>query len=85
MNKSDFIITSTNQEIIGTEDTIGQYEAHLFFTLPELYQVTNGINLFAPKFNVIPPGVDETLYFPYHQTEKRIETKQSGVTRVDAS
>ena len=75
MNKSDFIITSTNQEIIGTEDTIGQYEAHLFFTLPELYQVTNGINLFAPKFNVIPPGVDETLYFPYHRTENRIEAK----------
>ncbi|MBW1699513.1 MAG: sucrose synthase [Deltaproteobacteria bacterium] len=73
MNKSDFIITSTNQEIIGTEDTIGQYEAYLFFTLPELYQVTNGINLFAPKFNVIPPGVDETLYFPYYQTEHRIE------------
>jgi len=76
MNKSDFIITSTNQEIIGTEDTIGQYEAHSFFTLPELYQVTNGINLFAPKFNVIPPGVDETLYFPYHQTENRIENKK---------
>jgi sucrose synthase len=43
--------------------------------LPGLYQVTNGIDLFAPKFNVIPPGVDENLYFPYHLKEKRIPAK----------
>ena len=74
MNKSDFIITSTLQEIIGTENTMGQYESYQFFSLPELYQVVNGVNLFAPKFNVIPPGVDEELYFPYDQKEKRIKT-----------
>jgi sucrose synthase len=75
MNKSDFIITSTLQEIIGTENTMGQYESYQFFSLPQLYQVINGVNLFAPKFNVIPPGVDEALYFPYDQKEKRIQTK----------
>jgi len=75
MNKSDFIITSTLQEIIGTEDTMGQYESYQFFTMPDLYQVISGINLFAPKFNVIPPGVDEELYFPYYEKEKRIEHK----------
>ena len=75
MNKSDFIITSTLQEIIGTENTVGQYESYQFFSLPQLYQVVNGVNLFAPKFNVIPPGVDEELYFPYNQKEKRIQTK----------
>ncbi len=75
MNKSDFIITSTLQEIIGTEDTMGQYESYQFFTMPDLYQVINGINLFAPKFNVIPPGVDEELYFPYYEKEKRIDHK----------
>ncbi|MBW2450426.1 MAG: sucrose synthase [Deltaproteobacteria bacterium] len=75
MNKSDFIITSTLQEIAGTEDTMGQYESYQFFSLPELYQVVSGLDLFAPKFNVIPPGVDEELYFPYHQKEKRIQTK----------
>lgn len=73
MNKSDFIITSTHQEITGTEDTMGQYESYQQFTMPGLYQVTNGINLFAPKFNVIPPGVDENIYFPYHQTQRRAE------------
>jgi sucrose synthase len=75
MNKSDFIITSTLQEIIGTPDTMGQYESYQFFTMPDLYQVINGINLFAPKFNVIPPGVDEELYFPYYEKDKRIEHK----------
>jgi len=75
MNKSDFIITSTLQEIIGTENRMGQYESYQFFSLPQLYQVVNGINLFAPKFNVIPPGVDEELYYPYYQKEKRIQTK----------
>jgi sucrose synthase len=75
MNKSDFIITSTLQEIIGTENTMGQYESYQFFSLPQLYQVVNGVNLFAPKFNVIPPGVDEELYFPYYQKENRIQAK----------
>jgi len=76
MNKSDFIITSTLQEIIGTEDTMGQYESYQFFTMPGLYQVISGINLFAPKFNVIPPGVDEELYFPYYDIDKRIHHKR---------
>jgi sucrose synthase len=75
MNKSDFIITSTLQEIIGTENTMGQYESYQFFTMPDLCQIVSGINLFAPKFNVIPPGVDEELYFPYYEKEKRIEHK----------
>ena len=54
---------------------MGQYESYQFFTMPSLYQVINGINLFAPKFNVIPPGVDEKLYFPYYEKEKRIRHK----------
>jgi sucrose synthase len=54
---------------------MGQYESYQFFTMPDLYQVISGINLFAPKFNVIPPGVDEELYFPYYETERRIDHK----------
>lgn len=75
MNKSDFIIASTHQEIVGTEDTMGQYESYQTFSLPGLYQVKNGINLFAPKFNVIPPGVDESIYFPYYINDQRITTR----------
>jgi sucrose synthase len=75
MNKSDFIITSTRQEIVGTASTIGQYESYQFFSMPGLFQVKSGINLSAPKFNVIPPGVDENLYFPFDQQGRRIESQ----------
>ena len=71
MNKSDFIITSTYQEIAGTDTRFGQYESYLFFTMPGLYQVVSGINLFSPKFNVVPPGVDESNYFPYLEQDRR--------------
>jgi len=75
MNKSDFIMTSTYQEIAGTEAEIGQYESYQFFTLPGLYHVINGVHLFSPRFNVVPPGVDETNYFPCRQAEKRLPDK----------
>jgi len=78
MNKSDFIITSTTQEIVGTETTMGQYESYQFFSLPHLYQVVSGIDLFAPKFNVIPPGVEEQIYFPFYQHEKRVKHKREA-------
>jgi len=64
MNRSDFVITSSLQEIVGTPTTMGQYESYVDFTMPGLYQVTGGVNLFHPKFNVIPPGVDEETYYP---------------------
>ncbi len=73
MNKADFVIASTFQEIAGTEASIGQYEAHQFFTLPGLYRAVGGVNLFTPKFNIVPPGVDENNYFPWHEREKRAE------------
>ncbi len=76
MNKADFIISSTFREIAGTANTLGQYESYMFFTLPGLYQVVNGIDLFSPKFNVIPPGVDEEIYFPYFKKERRIAPKK---------
>ncbi len=76
MNKSDFIIASTHQEIIGTVDSMGQYESYQFFTMPGNMQVEGGVNLFAPKFNVIPPGVDETMYFPFYEEEERISHKK---------
>ncbi|MGM0454238.1 MAG: sucrose synthase [Thermodesulfobacteriota bacterium] len=75
MNKSDFIITSTHQEIAGTETRFGQYESYLFYTMPGLYQVVNGINLFSPKFNVVPPGVDESNYFPFYNHDHRPKSK----------
>jgi sucrose synthase len=71
MNLANFIISSTSQEIIGTERSIGQYESYQFFTMPGLMQVTNGINLFHPRFNVISPGVNTEIYFPYKEKKRR--------------
>jgi sucrose synthase len=71
MNLANFIITSTRQEITGTADSIGQYESYQFFNMPGLLQVTNGINLFHPRFNVIPPGVNEEIFFPYFEQARR--------------
>ncbi|MEA5618821.1 sucrose synthase [Cronbergia sp. UHCC 0137] len=71
MNAADFIITSSYQEIVGTPDSMGQYESYKCFTMPELYHVIDGIDLCSSKFNMIPPGVSENIFFPYSQTEKR--------------
>lgn len=72
MNATNFVISSTYQEIVGTPDSIGQYESYKCFTMPDLYHVVNGIELFSPKFNVVPPGVNESVYFPYTRTEDRV-------------
>ncbi|MFO7605458.1 MAG: sucrose synthase [Desulfurivibrionaceae bacterium] len=71
MNLANFIISSTSQEFIGTEKSIGQYESYQFFTMPGLMHVTNGINLFHPRFNVIPPGVNNDIYFPFSEKRRR--------------
>ncbi|XP_058108730.1 sucrose synthase 1-like [Magnolia sinica] len=72
MNYTDFIITSTYQEIAGSKDTVGQYESHKAFTLPGLYRVVHGIDVFDPKFNIVSPGADMSIYFPYSEEEKRL-------------
>ncbi|KAJ8476240.1 hypothetical protein OPV22_019967 [Ensete ventricosum] len=72
MNHADFIITSTFQEIAGSKDTVGQYESHTAFTLPGLYRVVHGIDVFDPKFNIVSPGADMSIYFPYTEKHKRL-------------
>ena len=79
MNAADLIITSSYQEIVGTPDTLGQYESYKYFTMPELYHVVDGIDLFSPKFNVVPPGVNENIFFPYSQTEDRPKSDKERV------
>ncbi|MDH6055698.1 sucrose synthase [Umezakia ovalisporum] len=71
MNAADFIITSSYQEIVGTPDTIGQYESYKCFTMPQLYHVVDGIDLFSPKFNMVPPGVSENVFFPCSEKYRR--------------
>ncbi|XP_022875740.1 sucrose synthase 2-like [Olea europaea var. sylvestris] len=82
MNNSDFIITSTYQEIAGTKNTVGQYESHTAFTLPGLYRVVHGIDVFDPKFNIVSPGADDCIYFPYSDKEKRLTSLHSTIEKL---
>ncbi|WP_414578010.1 sucrose synthase [Anabaena sp. CCY 9402-a] len=82
MNAANFVISSTYQEIIGKADSVGQYESYKCFTMPELYHVVNGIELFSPKFNVVPPGVNENAYFPYTRFEDRVESDRSRIDEM---
>lgn len=74
MNSADFIITSTYQEIVGTEDSVGQYESYKSYTMPGLYRIVDGIDVFDPKFNIVSPGADAEVYFPYTATDRRLHS-----------
>ncbi|MBD2214220.1 sucrose synthase [Nostoc linckia FACHB-104] len=82
MNASDFIVTSSYQEIVGTPESMGQYESYKCFTMPELYHVIDGIDLFSPKFNVVPPGVNESIFFPYNEVDKRDENLRQHLNEL---
>ncbi|MGB5223195.1 MAG: sucrose synthase [Polyangiales bacterium] len=71
MNTADFIITSTYQEIAGTAESVGQYESYSSFSLPRLYRVLSGIDCFDPKFNIVSPGADPRVFFPYFEEAYR--------------
>lgn len=74
MNTADFIITSTYQEIAGTREVIGQYESYSSFTMPGLYRVVSGIDPFDPKFNIVSPGADPEVFFPYSEKDLRVDS-----------
>ncbi|CAA3011572.1 sucrose synthase 7-like [Olea europaea var. sylvestris] len=82
MNTADFIITSTYQEIAGSKDRPGQYESHTAFTLPGLYRVVSGINVFDPKFNIASPGADQTVYFLPTEKQKRFTEFQRAIEEL---
>lgn len=82
MNAANCIISSTYQEVAGRVDSVGQYESYDNFTMPDLYHVVNGIELFSPKFNIVPPGVNENIYFPYTRSEDRVPSKIEKLTEL---
>ncbi|MBN1355668.1 sucrose synthase [bacterium] len=71
MNRADFIITSTYHEIAGNDESIGQYESYRNFTMPGLYRVLNGIDVYDPKFNIVSPGPASGVFFPHTKTRLR--------------
>ncbi|KAL3716353.1 hypothetical protein ACJRO7_008023 [Eucalyptus globulus] len=82
MNQTDFVITSTYQEIAGSKTRPGQYESHTVFTMPGLCRVVSGINVFEPKFNIAAPGADQTVYFPYTQKQKRLTSFNPAIEEL---
>ncbi len=82
MNAANFIITSSYQEIVGTDESIGQYESYLNFTMPDLYRVVGGINLFHPKFNIAPPGVNTNIFFPNTDNKNRLKEVKDELTKL---
>jgi sucrose synthase len=82
MNTADFIITSTYQEIAGDQDVVGQYESYSAFTLPGLYRVVNGVNVFDPKFNIVSPGADANVYFPFTEKERRLIDLHADIEKL---
>ncbi|KAL3696760.1 hypothetical protein R1sor_010836 [Riccia sorocarpa] len=82
MNHADFIVTSTYQEIMGSQDVVGQYESHSAFTMPGLYRVVKGIDVFDPKFNIVSPGADMDIYFPFTDTERRLTALHPSIEEL---
>jgi sucrose synthase len=35
---------------------VGQYESYKAFTLPGLYRVVYGIDVYSPQYNIVSPG-----------------------------
>lgn len=64
------------------KNTVGQYESHSSFTLPGLYRVVHGINVFDPKFNIVSPGADMSIYFPYFEKEKRLTSLHGSIEKL---
>ncbi|KAK5782984.1 sucrose synthase 6-like [Gossypium arboreum] len=82
MNAADFIITSTYQEIAGSTEKPGQYESHTAFTMPGLCRVVSGINIFDPKFNIVAPGADQSVYFPYTEKNRRLSSFHPAIEEL---
>ncbi len=82
MNSSDFIITSTYQEIAGSSNVVGQYESYSSFSMPSLQRVIHGINVFDPKFNIVSPGADETTFFSFTENDRRDPQHKEDLGRL---
>lgn len=62
-----------------SKNNVGQYESHTAFTLPGLYRVVHGIDVFDPKFNIVSPGADMSIYFSYSEKEKRLTALHESI------
>lgn len=68
--------------LLSSKNTVGQYESHIAFTLPDLYRVVHGIDVFDPKFNIVSPGADMGIYFPYSDKERRLTSLHGSIEEL---
>lgn len=66
----------------ASKNKLGQYESHMAFTMPGLYRVVSGINVFDPKFNIAAPGADQSVYFPFTEKRKRFTSFNPAVEEL---
>lgn len=70
------------KDVLFRKNTVGQYESHGAFTLPGLYRVVHGIDVFDPKFNIVSPGADMTIYFPFTEKDKRLTALHGSIEEM---
>lgn len=61
---------------------MGQYESHIVFTLPSLYLVVHGIDVFDPRFNIVSPGADMQIYFPYIEKQHHLTSLHGSIEEL---
>lgn len=72
-NSADFIISSSYREVGGTQTEMGMFESYEMFSMPGLYRVESGMDPRLARHNIVPPGASEDYFFPYAETDRRVE------------
>ncbi|KAG5132795.1 hypothetical protein JHK82_023983 [Glycine max] len=83
-NYSDgnLVATFLSYKLGIARNNVGQYESHTAFTHPGLYRVVHGIDVFYPKFNIVSPGADMCIYFPYSDRERRLTSLHGSIEKL---
>jgi sucrose synthase len=54
-------------------------------TMPGLYRVVHGIDIFDSKFNIVSSDADISIYFPYTMTSKRLTSLHLEIKEIPYS
>ncbi|KAM7463106.1 hypothetical protein LguiA_031227 [Lonicera macranthoides] len=69
-------------DLYFSKNHVGQYESHIAFTLPGHYRVVHGIDVFDPKFNIVSPGADMSMYFSYSEKQMRLTALHGSIEEL---
>ncbi|KAK3424216.1 hypothetical protein EUGRSUZ_F01010 [Eucalyptus grandis] len=77
------IVTRLLPDAVGT--TCNQrflVDIPIAFTLPGLYRVVHGVDVFDPKFNIVSPGADMSIYFSYTEEKRRLKSFHAEIEEL---